>query len=67
MSDIIPINKNHSDLVKFTEDCVDYAIIVQKLRELTESVLPQIWKPTADTLNYLGRLKPIAGSACSGF
>jgi hypothetical protein len=38
VSDVIPINHNHSNLVKFTEDSVDYAVIARKLREVTGDV-----------------------------
>lgn len=34
VSDVIPINHNHSNLVKFAEDSVDYAVIARKLREV---------------------------------
>jgi hypothetical protein len=46
MSDIIPINKDHSNLVKFTEDSPDYAIIARKLRELIENTFLPLLKPT---------------------
>jgi len=32
---VIPINHDHSNLVKFTEDSVDYAVIARKLREVS--------------------------------
>jgi hypothetical protein len=38
VSDVIPINHDHSNLVKFTEDSVDYAVIARKLRELAGDV-----------------------------
>lgn len=40
VSDVIPINHDHSNLVKFTEDSVDYAVIARKLREVTDDVTP---------------------------
>jgi hypothetical protein len=36
MSDVLPINEDHSNLVKFSEASADYAIIAQKLREATK-------------------------------
>lgn len=38
VADVIPINLDHSNLVKFTEDSVDYAVIARKLRELAGDV-----------------------------
>ena len=38
VSDVIPINHDHSNLVRFAEDSADYAVIAQKLREVTGDV-----------------------------
>lgn len=38
MSDVLPINEDHSNPVKFSEASADYAIIAQKLREATKDV-----------------------------
>jgi hypothetical protein len=35
---IIPINRDHSNMVKFTEGSVDYDVITRKLREVTSDM-----------------------------
>jgi hypothetical protein len=37
-SDILPINRNHSDMVKFREGSEDYTVVANYIHELTECI-----------------------------
>jgi len=58
MSDVLPINEDHSNLIKFSEASADYAIIAQKLREATKGVAqnsPKVepWRMSIAVSNFM--------------